>query len=241
LTAEVWLVLGLSLGRSAVYAILDLINSLTYVEPISDQATTLHREVAAPDLLALAYQVAPIVFGVFPALLAVYLLGRPVRRVLAGIGLDGTEAGRDTLRALALAAVIGVPGLALYVAGRALGITKHVTASGLADHWWTVPVLIASALANGLVEEVVAVAYLVTRLEQLRWRPWALLAASAVLRGAYHLYQGIGPALGNLVMGLVFAEFYRRTRRVAPLVGAHTLLDVVAFTGQDLLPEGLLP
>jgi hypothetical protein len=37
-------------------------------------------------------------------------------------------------------------------------------------------------------------------------------------------------------MGVVFAEYYRRTRRVAPLVVAHTVLDVVAFVGYALVP-----
>ena len=65
------------------------------------------------------------------------------------------------------------------------------------------------------------------------------MLASAVLRGAYHTYQGIGPGLANLVMGLVFGAWYLRTRRTMPLVIAHTLLDVVAFVGYALL-KGVL-
>lgn len=67
-----------------------------------------------------------------------------------------------------------------------------------------------------------------------------MVAASALVRGAYHLYQGFGPFLGNVVMGVVFAEYYRRRRRTTPLVVAHTLIDVVAFVGYALLPAGLL-
>ena len=63
----------------------------------------------------------------------------------------------------------------------------------------------------------------------------AMVAASAVLRGSYHLYQGYGPFVGNAVMGVVFALVYLRTRRVLPLVVAHTLLDVVAFVGYTLV------
>jgi hypothetical protein len=37
-------------------------------------------------------------------------------------------------------------------------------------------------------------------------------------------------------MGVVFAEYYRRRRRVMPLVVAHTVLDVVAFVGYALIP-----
>ena len=70
----------------------------------------------------------------------------------------------------------------------------------------------------------------------------AILAAfaAAVLRGGYHLYQGIGAFVGNLVMGLVFARYWQRTNRLWPLVGAHLLIDVVAFVGYALL-GGVLP
>jgi membrane protease YdiL (CAAX protease family) len=63
------------------------------------------------------------------------------------------------------------------------------------------------------------------------------VAASAVLRGSYHLYQGFGGFIGNAVMGVVFAFFFRRTGRVMPLVVAHTILDVVAYLGYALLRD----
>jgi membrane protease YdiL (CAAX protease family) len=40
-------------------------------------------------------------------------------------------------------------------------------------------------------------------------------------------------------MGLVFGFFYTRTKRVGPLVVAHTILDVVAFVGYALLKDRL--
>ena len=47
--------------------------------------------------------------------------------------------------------------------------------------------------------------------------------------------QAIQVKIGNVVMGVVFALVWRRTRRVAPLVVAHTLIDVVAFLGYAVL------
>ena len=94
-----------------------------------------------------------------------------------------------------------------------------------------------SALQNALLEEVIAVGYLMERLRDLRWRAPAIVVASALLRGSYHLYQGWGAFVGNVVMGLVFAEYYRRRRRVMPLVVAHTLMDVVVFVGYALVPD----
>ena len=49
-----------------------------------------------------------------------------------------------------------------------------------------------------------------------------------------HLQQRNGfdtAAVDDVVMGVVFAVYYQRTRRVMPLVIAHALLDVVAFVG----------
>ena len=39
----------------------------------------------------------------------------------------------------------------------------------------------------------------------------------------------------DTVMGVVFALVWRRTRRVAPLVVAHALIDIVAFIGYAVL------
>lgn len=56
-----------------------------------------------------------------------------------------------------------------------------------------------------------------------------------MLRGSYHLYQGFGGFVGNLVMGLVFGRVWQKTNRLWPLVAAHTLFDVVSFVGYSLL------
>ena len=79
------------------------------------------------------------------------------------------------------------------------------------------------------------VGYLLTRLRQLGWSENRSLAAQALLRGTYHLYQGLGGFLGNIAMGLVFGRVWQRTHRLWMLVGAHTLIDVVAFLGYAAL------
>jgi membrane protease YdiL (CAAX protease family) len=96
-------------------------------------------------------------------------------------------------------------------------------------------VLVASAAQNAVVEEVIVLGYLVHRLDQLGWSPGRTVAACSLLRGSYHLYQGVGGFLGNAVMGVIFCWLYRRWGRVMPLVVAHTLIDTVAFIGSVLL------
>jgi len=235
-TAEVWIVLGLSLGQSAVYALVNIVARLTADAPLSSQSTTLNPSRSPRPYLDLTYQLLNIGFALLPVALALYLLSANGRSAVRRIGLDLVRPWRDLATGVGLAALIGIPGLGLYVLGRAIGITVEVQASALNAAWWTVPVLILSALQNALLEEVIAVGYLTERLRDLRWGALPVVAASALLRGSYHLYQGIGPFVGNVVMGVVFAEYYRRRRRVMPLVVAHTVLDVVAFVGYALLP-----
>ncbi|MFI7585630.1 CPBP family intramembrane glutamic endopeptidase [Spongisporangium articulatum] len=241
LKQEIWLVLGLSLGQSAVYSIISLSAKLTAGKPLAQQMSTLNSSQSVRPYLDLTYQLTGIVFTIVPALLAIWLLAAQVPNVRAALGLDGRQPGYDVLAALGLTALIGIPGLGLYYVGRALDLTTTIVPANLNDYWWTVPVLILQAVKNAFLEEVVAVGYLVTRLKQLNWPPAAQVAASALLRGSYHLYQGIGPFVGNAVMGVVFAEWFRRRQRVMPLFLAHTLLDVFAFVGYAALRHlGLL-
>ena len=243
LGAEMWLVLGLSLGRSGVYALVEIISRLTADTPLGEQSTALNTSQSARPYLDLTYQVLSLFFAIMPVLLALYLLSQSGRGALKRIGLDAARPWRDTGFGFALAALIGLPGLALYAFGRAVGITVSVQAAALDSYWWTVPILVLAALKNGLLEEVIAVAYLQDRLGRLGWGRVKFIAASSLLRGSYHLYQGIGPFFGNVAMGVVFAWFYQSRwgrKRVMPLVIAHTILDVVAFVGYALVPQSWL-
>lgn len=237
---ETLLVLGVSLAASAIWALLRIIDRLTRVETLAEQTAALNVS-RTPDRpwLDLAYQLAGIGLALVPVLLAVHLLNR---RPGHGLRLIGADLGRprfDAATGVALTALIGVPGVALYVLARHLGISATVSPANLAAVWWAVPVLILAAAQNALLEEVVGVGYLLTRLRELRWPVAAAVGVHALLRGSYHLYQGFGGFLGNAVMGVVFALFFLRFRRVMPLVIAHTLLDVVAFVGYGLFKDEL--
>jgi membrane protease YdiL (CAAX protease family) len=233
---EVVIVLGLSLGQSAIYAVLRIIERLTRDVPLAQQTSTLNPTIT-PDRpwLDLTYQLVGIAFGLMPVLLALYLLNLTDPPAGRTIGFDLTRPRFDLGFGVVIALVIGVPGLGLYALARIFGINTEVQASGLTDTWWTIPVLILSAAQNALLEEVVVIGYLFTRLRQLAWSPLAIVALSAVIRGSYHLYQGIGGFIGNLIMGVIFGLIYLRWKRVGPLVVAHTLLDIAAFVGYALI------
>lgn len=244
---EIALVLGLSLGRSAIYSAVALADRLTAATPLADQSAQLNPSLHPRPWLDATYQVLGIGFSLVIVVLALYLLGSGHLRAGArrvGLTTHTTGTPRPALTALTdavlLAAAVGVPGLGLYLASRALGATVDVQTSGLELTWWAVVVLLLSALRAGLLEEVIAVGYLTERLDEAGVRPWRSVAASAILRGAYHLYQGPAMALGNVAMGVLYAGYYRRTRRTAPLVVAHALIDTVAFLGPALAPAAVL-
>ncbi|GGO58244.1 membrane protein [Streptomyces lasiicapitis] len=232
---ETVLVLALSLGASGVSALISFIGSVTRPGGLKDQAATLNSS-AAPGRpwLDLAWQL----FGITTALVPVALVAHFLLREGSGlraIGFDRSRPWPDLGRGTAIAAVIGSTGIAFYLAARGLGFNLTVVPEDLPDVWWKYPVLVLSALQNSVLEEVIVVGYLLRRLDQLGWSPMAGLVGSSVLRGSYHLYQGIGGFVGNMAMGVVFVLLYRRWGRVGPLVVAHSLLDIGAFVGYALL------
>jgi len=227
--------LAVSLGASGVYAFVSYIGSLTARQALSSQHVVLNGSQApGRPLLDLFLQLVSIASGAAPVLLVFYLLARNGEGP-STIGVDLSQPRRDLLRGAALAALIGGSGLGLYLIAYKSGIALNVVAENLPDVWWRIPVLVLSAFQNGLIEEVVVLGYLLTRLRQLGLRPVNAVAISAVVRGSYHLYQGLGGFFGNAIMGVIFAFLFLRWRRAAPMVIAHTLIDGVAFVGYALL------
>jgi uncharacterized protein len=231
LRIEIAVVLAVTFALSAYTALLNLIEAVLL--GLAGQIVALNPRRSQFDLIDLGLNLA----GVFQLLawgaLGVYLLWR------SGFGPGQIGLGRplwrsDLLGGLGLAALIGLPGLALYQVARILGMNADVEPAELYDTWWRIPVLLAAAFANGWAEEVIVVAFLLTRLRQLRVNPVAALLASSLLRGAYHLYQGFSAGLGNVAMGLVFAYVWRRTGRLWPLIIAHGIIDTVAYVGYAL-------
>ncbi|MET9935417.1 CPBP family intramembrane glutamic endopeptidase, partial [Streptomyces sp. NPDC006324] len=234
LRSETLIVLALSLGASGVSALISFVGSLTRPGALKEQAATLNGSYApGRPWLDLSWQLFGIATALVPVVLVAHLLLREGSGLRA-VGFDRTRPWPDLGRGALVAAGIGSAGLAFYLAARASGFNLTVVPESLPDVWWKYPVLILSAIQNSVLEEVIVVGYLLRRLGQLGWSPTAALVASSVLRGSYHLYQGVGGFIGNVVMGVVFVLLYRRWGRVGPLVVAHALLDIVAFVGGGL-------
>jgi membrane protease YdiL (CAAX protease family) len=229
--AEILIVLGLSLGASAAYSIVSITNKLTQPVAISQQTATLNSSLSSRPTFDLIYQLMGIFFDLVPVALVAFLLWQATRPHLGRLGIDVTRPGHDSLTGVGLALAIGIPGIGVYLAGRALGLSVTVVPTALDAYWWTVPVLILSALRAGLTEEVIVIGYLFARLGDFGWGTWRIIIATSALRGTYHLYQGFPAFVGNFAMGMLFGWLYTRFGRVLPLVIAHTLIDAAIFVG----------
>jgi membrane protease YdiL (CAAX protease family) len=229
LVEEILVVLALSVLSGVAYAILSLLEA-----PVAGVVVA-----SADRSNDLARQVLAFVFGLAPAFLVVHLVRRSGEGV-AVVGLGAPRLSQDAGRGAALFVLVGMAGIGVYLAAVELGVNRFVVPAPPLGHWWTVPALVLNALQAAVVEEVVVLGYLVTRLQQLSWSPSRAVAASALLRGGYHLYQGWGGFVGNLAMGALFGWlFLRWGRRTWPFVLAHALLDVAAGIGFILFRDRL--
>jgi membrane protease YdiL (CAAX protease family) len=226
-------VLGVSLGMSGINALLYYLRAqITVPGGIRSTTATVVSGPSTPYVwLDILDNLAGVLSGLMPAALALVLLARDPGGRGFGIGLEWARLRRDWLPGLGFTALIGIPGLGLVWVAHELGINASIAVVDLPDLWYRVPLLLLEAAQNGILEEIVVAAFMLTRLRQLGWSDSRALGTSAVVRGSYHLYQGLGGFLGNLVMGLIFGWWFQRTRRVLPLIIAHTLIDAISFVG----------
>jgi len=235
LRGELWLVLWVSIAASGLRALVQLVDSLTKDVPLRQQtASLIVTYVADRPWLDVAYQGLRIGLALVPVLLVVHLMRRSGEGIRA-LGFDLTDWRRDLGRGAVLAAVVGGTGLVLYLVAYHLGFSVRIAAVDLTNGWWNAIWPVLYAAYNAIVEEVIVLAFLLHRADQIGWRPRTAVATSAVLRGSYHLYQGFGGFFGNVAMGALFAILYRRWRRVMPFIVAHFLIDTVAFVGYATL------
>lgn len=231
LAVETVVVVGIGVGLSCARSVLNFVKDVLAPGRVSAQSTVLNGT-RAPDhpWIDLGFQLVFLATLLLPVALVLVLLVRgdePLRTV----GLRTDRLRPEVALGVGAAATVGGIGLAGYLAAHAAGLALTVVPAGKVQAWWYVPVLVAAAVANAALEEVVFVGYLVHRLEQLGVGRGPAVAVSAGLRGAYHLYQGLAGCLGNALMGAVFAGYFARRRSIVPQVVAHATIDVVAFLG----------
>jgi membrane protease YdiL (CAAX protease family) len=84
------------------------------------------------------------------------------------------------------------------------------------------------SVVNPIFEEVIVCGYVVPALAH-RFGPTTAVNISAIIRGTYHLYQGIVMAPFHFSYGLIQAYVFVRSGKLWPLIVSHALLDFVAL------------
>ena len=224
LVEEVLVVLWLSVLARAANAILSLLEA-----PIAGVVVA-----AADQSNAFARQLLGFAVGLAPVFLVLHLV--PERGGRRGDRPAGRR-GRRRARRL-LFALVGLAGIGVYLAAVELGVNRCVVPTPPLGHWWTVPALVLNAVEAALVEEVIVLGYLITRLQQLS-SPGLAIGARA-RSSAARITCTRGGVPGNLAMGVVFGIlFLRWGRRTWPFVVAHALLDIAAGVGFILFRDSL--
>src|SRR2546430_15960188 len=231
---ELGIVFAITLGLAGLSSLLSLIDDLLQRVALDQQKVAINVPRAAASMIDFLKQLLGAGQLVAWGALGLYLLWRAGIRP-AAIGVTRRIPGLEWAGGIGLTALIGIPGLGLYLLAYHLHANLAVLPTTLGSTWWRPIALLLAAAANAWAEEVLVVGYLITRLRQLGLRENTSLLSAAVLRGSYHLCQGFGGFVGNLVMGLVFGRIWQRTNRIWPLIIAHTLLDTIVFIGYPLL------
>jgi membrane protease YdiL (CAAX protease family) len=153
------------------------------------------------------------------------LLLRRSREGWAGIGLGrlrGREVGQGVLLWVASWLLVYV----LAMAFRYFGQRQVDFLPPSLPLWFRLVDALTIAATAGLTEEITVRGYAQTRLEQLRAPAALIVLGPTALWGFLHIYQGLGAALTIFGLGLMYAVYFHRTRRLWPLILAHGLFDL---------------
>ena len=227
LRSELLVVLAVSFFAAAAYAALQFVYDAVHV-PVSTPVTVRPLPPAFDPYVFTSRIIGELV-DLAPVALVAHLLAR-TGETMRRLGFDAARLRRDVglgsvLAIAAIAALVGANAVA-----RALDLPFRPVEYTNADATVAVVVLaMLSSVVSAVSEEVIVNGYVLVRLGDLGWTQNRALVASALLRASYHLYQGIGGFIYNLVGGLVAGRIFQRTKRIVPLVVAHLLIDVAAF------------
>jgi membrane protease YdiL (CAAX protease family) len=82
------------------------------------------------------------------------------------------------------------------------------------------------AISAGIFEETLVRGYLMTEMIALGKPVWLATIASIVLQTSYHVYYGFAGALSISGLFIVFAVYFAFSRRLGPVILAHSCWDV---------------
>lgn len=158
-----------------------------------------------------------------------------VRYILARRNLRFKDLGlRWSLGGVVAGLLIAAVSYVSYSLGYSLVHSLHVwifgvgTASDARINLFSNPSAMALPFAflNPFFEELIVRAYLMSELAELTGSRLLAVAVSVLIQSSYHLYYGWQGAIALSFQFLVFAIYYARTRKAAPIIIAHGFFDV---------------
>jgi uncharacterized protein len=222
--------LRLELGLVLVLAFAPSVLGLLFLA-LGPQGTAPAQTQVLPSLISIVIE---LFLSWSPVLVIGFLLARN-REGWAGIGLTRFSAGDLGMGAVLWVAsfivVLVLAQLFQYFGQREVDFLPP----GL-PLWFRALQAVLIAVTAGVTEEIVVRGYAQTRLEQLRAPAAVILLVPTALWAVLHVYQGLGAALTIFGLGLMYAWYFQRTRRLWPLILAHILFDmtqlVLILTGR---------
>lgn len=160
-------------------------------------------------------------------LLILYLIWR---RDPGSMGRHGIKppTGRDAVLALPILLAIYAAIFPLMILLRQVGAENGtpLTAPGwIISNPLMLPVILCTCLLIGYSEELFFRVYLLTLFEDQGIRPLFSVAATVLLFGAGHIYQGLESFAGTTVIGIILALFFLKYRSLHRIGLAHGLYN----------------
>jgi membrane protease YdiL (CAAX protease family) len=212
--------LRLELGLVLVLAFAPSVLGLLFLA-LGPQGTAPAQTQVLPSLISIVIE---LFLSWSPVLVIGFLLARN-REGWAGIGLTRFSAGDLGMGAVLWVAsfilVLVLAQLFQYFGQREVDFLPE----GL-PLWFRALQAVLIAVTAGVTEEIVVRGYAQTRLEQLRAPAAVILLVPTALWAVLHVYQGLGAGLTIFGLGLMYAWYFQRTRRLWPLILAHILFDM---------------
>lgn len=91
------------------------------------------------------------------------------------------------------------------------------------------PLVFLTCMAAGYSEELFFRSYLLTELPRLGIGIWPAVAASTLLFGLGHLYEGVTGLLGTVAIGLILSVVFLKKRNLHLIAVAHGLYNFVTL------------
>lgn len=237
LRSELLIVIALTFFASTAYALIRFAYDALNV-PVTQPAIVTYQPPVF-DVYSFLSEIVGYAVRLLPVMLVAHLLAR-AGSSMRSLGFDRTRPRRDLGAGGGLAVLALAGSLVASAVAQSLGLPFRPVLPVNADaHLSALFLFILGSATAAISEEVVVNAYFITRLEQLGWSSRSALFASTAVRAAYHLYQGLGGFVNNIVGGLVAGWLFQRNRRIMPIVIAHFLFDLIAYLGYLALHEHL--